>query len=128
MKDVKGKEFSDDCLVRVDGITELLSCKKLQSGEFCLLSKGLENNNMKLSDEIVQRGNITIVDTVRIKADQELFYKIHEISNRIKTLSSIVQNDMLVTKEDIDEWNNIYNLNLQDLRDWHQSVSKVLSV
>lgn len=128
MKDVNGKEFSDDCLVRVDGISELLNCKKLHSGEICLLSKGLENNNLKLTEEIIKKGNITIVDSIRINANQELFYKLHEISNRIKTLSGIIQNDMIVTKEELVEWNKVYDLNLQDLQEWHKSVSKLLNI
>lgn len=46
-------------------------------------------------------------ETAEVKADEELFNEFSSISNHIRALRSVVQNDMEVTRDEVEEWNQL---------------------
>lgn len=128
MKDIKGIELFDGCLVKIDGVSDCLMCKKMQNGELYVLSKGTENANLKLTDDVVKQVNLVLIESIKIAASEDLFNELHAIAQNIQTLANIVQNDMVVEKNQLTEWTRIFDLNVQDLTNWKESVKKHLNI
>lgn len=63
---------------------------------------------------------------IKIKANEELFHKFHELGETLKGLSSIVQNDIEISQEQWQEWQDLFRQLDRETFDLYCNVYKYI--
>lgn len=118
MLDIFGKKLENGDRVKIDGTDKTIEII-VKHDKYFLFNMQM---TIELTPELVNKINVTKLQLFNIKNNEELFYKIKEISDRLKTLSNLVQNNITVDSIVIQEWDSIYQNNLKDLKEWYQNI------
>lgn len=130
MLDIFGKEFTDNCRVKMNGVTVLLNCREVNNDLYLFNTSNSDETTLKIkiTEELVKSHNLEISPSFTIHADETLFLEMKSICNGFQTLTNIIQNNTTVDPIVIDQWKKVFDLNMQDLVDWRAKMEKHIGV
>jgi len=104
MNDINGKEINHPAFLKLNTGDTVFTVK----GKNGLSFYGEKLGKIEvLNEENIEKHGISILDRIKIAANEEIFYEFQSVAKAISSLGGIVQNDIDINREVVDEWETI---------------------